>query len=32
MLGGGPVEAPFHPSTVETSVRKLTVYGRPDGS
>ena len=28
--GDGPVEAPSRPSTFEISVRKLTVYGRPE--
>ena len=28
--GDGPVEAPSRPFTFETSVLRLTVYGRPD--
>ena len=32
VLGGRPVEAPLYPSTFETSVHKLTVYGRPPRS
>ena len=31
-LGDGSVEAHSRPSTLETSVHKLTVYGRPDRS